>query len=264
MSDGESAHVVRTLRALELLARRSQTAPELATELGVHPRTMRRLLGRLVEEGYVEQQGHGREYQLTLKLVALVGHVVERTDLVRIGFPYVVRLRNETGEAAHLCVPRENGVMHLIQESGESIVSVSSRLGEVVPYTSTAVGKALLAHLQIYWKPIFEAGLPQLTDNTITDPAELLVELARIRERGVAIDNQESDLELRCCAAPVFDHRDHAVAAIGISAPASRFAVTDVPDRAAVVVAAARDLSAALGHEPAGRDAMRQLSTTRD
>jgi DNA-binding IclR family transcriptional regulator len=249
MPENQSAHVSRTLKTLELLATEPRTAPQLADELGVHPRTVRRLLGRLLDEGYVVQDGHGRAYSLTLKVVALAGRVVERTDLVRVAFPYVVRLRNETGEAAHLCVPREDGVMHLVQESGESIVSVSSRVGEVVPYASTAVGKALLAHRTEHWKALFERGLPQLTEHTITEPADLLVELQRIRERGFAIDDRESDLELRCCAAAVFDQRGHAVAAIGVSAPSSRLGCDLLPDLGVTVLTVARSLSAALGHD---------------
>lgn len=252
MSEEDARHVVRTLKTLELLAERSRTAPEIAELLEAHPRTVRRLLRRLVAEGYATEGPRPHEYELTLKVVALSGQVVERTDLVRIAFPYVVRLRNETGEASHLCVPREDGVMHMIQESGENIVSVTSRLGEVVPYHSTAVGKAILAHRQSQWKPLFERGLTRFTERTLTDPAELLLELAAIRERGYATDDQEGDVQLRCCAAPVFDQTGDVVGALGVSAPASRLGTDGFAELGPVISNAAKTLSSALGHGAVG------------
>lgn len=255
MSDASSYHVTRTLRTLELLSQRPRTAPDVAEALQVHPRTARRLLSQLVADGYVEQAGYRGEYALTLKIVALAGPVVDRTDLVRVAFPYVVRLRNETGETSHFGVPREGGVMHLAQESGESIVSVTSRLGDVRPYHSTAIGKAVLANSPQMWKPVIEAGLARYTERTIVDPADLLLELNATRERGYSVDDGENDLELRCCAAPVFGQGGEVVAALGMSAPASRLERDRLPAVGAIVAGVAQQLSGALGHVAAGAPA---------
>ena len=85
MSSGSEAwHVVRTLRALELLALGSLSAPELADGLGVHVRTARRILRRLEGEGYVALGGgRRRRYRSTMRIVAVAGQVVERADLTR-------------------------------------------------------------------------------------------------------------------------------------------------------------------------------------
>jgi DNA-binding IclR family transcriptional regulator len=250
MPEFEPYHVTRTMRTLELLAERPLTQARLAEALKIHRRTARRLLAPLVEAGYAVRVGERRpEYAATLKLVGLAGAVVERVDLVKVAFPHVVHLRDLTGEAAHLCVPREEGVMHLVEESGDSVVTVKPAVGEVVPYHCTAVGKALLAHRVNMLKSVFASGLQRFTEYTVLDPAELLYQLTQVREQGHAVDDRESDLELRCVAAPVFDRSHKAIAAIGVSGPASRLRAEDVPAISELVITAAAQLSQALGHD---------------
>jgi DNA-binding IclR family transcriptional regulator len=261
MAAAESAHVIRTLRALETLAVGPTTAARLAESLQAHPRTLRRLLTSLVDEGYAmpvpDQRG---SYVATLKLVALAGHVLERTDLVRLAFPYVARLRNATGEASHFSVSGEDGVLHLVQETGESVVMVKPRLGEQVPYHATASGKVLLAHDPRRVEQVLARPLPSYTAATITDPADLLLELTKIREQGFAVDNLEQNLDLRCVAAPVRDHTAAVIGCVGVSAPALRFSEADVADAAARVVEIADALSQTLGHDPR-RSASSSVST---
>ena len=144
-----SQHVARTLRALELLSERPRTESEFAEALHIHPRTVRRLISRLVAEGYAAPTGPQGEFTATLRLVTLAGRILERTELVRLAFPYVVELRNRTGEASHLSVAAERAVTHLLQETGENIVMVKPNLGEQVPFHCSAVGKVLLAHLPV-------------------------------------------------------------------------------------------------------------------
>ena len=242
----ESWHVVRTLRVLECLALRPHTEVELARQLEVHPRTVRRLARRLIAEGYAIESSP-RVYVATLRIVALAGHIVERTDLVRTAFPYVVSLRNRTGEAAHLSVPSDNEVIHLVQETGKSVVTVKPRLGEQVPYHCTAVGKALLAYLSAQYEHISDNSLQRFTEHTIVNRADLLRELATIRERGYATDDREYSLELRCVAAPVFSASGGVVAAIGISAPSSRLLVKHFSGMGKIVAQTALELSGALG-----------------
>lgn len=249
-----SQHVVRTLRALEFLSQRPWKEAELAVALLVHPRTVRRLLERLVSEGYVAQNGVEREYTATLRIVTLAGRILERTDLVRVAFPYVVELRNRSGEASHLSVAAERAVVHLLQETGESVVMVKPNLGEQVPYHCSAVGKVLLAHLPVSRERIASLDFKPQTQRTITDPETYIAELATVRQQGYAFDNGEYHNELRCLAAPVFGATGEILAAIGIQAPASRLKVRQAPTVANIVIGVAGELSAALGYTPRSRD----------
>jgi DNA-binding IclR family transcriptional regulator len=214
----------------------------------VHPRTVRRLLERLVAEGYVARTDGDREYTATLRMVTLAGRILERTDLVRVAFPYVVELRNRSGEASHLSVAAERAVVHLLQETGESIVMVKPNLGEQVPYHCSAVGKVLLAYLPISRERIASLDFKPQTQRTIIDAETYIGELATVRQQGFAFDNGEFHAELRCIAAPVFGATGEIIAAIGIQAPASRLKVRQAPAVASIVVGVANELSAALGH----------------
>jgi DNA-binding IclR family transcriptional regulator len=246
--DVESSHVSRLLRVLEALATGPTSAARLAAQLDAHPRTVRRLLQRLAEEGYAEPVPDDRgSYVATIKVVELAGRVLERTDLVRLAFPYVARLRNATGEAAHFSVPGADGVLHLIQETGHSVVMVKPRLGEQVPYHATASGKVLLAWLPRLRDTVLGGPLPRFTEMTITEPARLRHELAEVRERGYAVDELENSVDLRCVAAPVFDHSGTAVGCVGISAPALRMSAEQAREVAVHVVDTAQELSRTIG-----------------
>lgn len=243
-TDREADRVAQTLRALELFATRPGTNVDLAAALGVHPRTARRLMSRLEAEGYLSTADPQHRHTVTMKLVALAGRIVVRTALVQVAVPYVVQLRNLTDEASHLCVPGEEGAMHLVQESGHNAVMVRSQVGEIASYARTAVGKALLAHM------------PEQVKRELSKPGAakaprraLSTELERVRSDGWAGDDGESDPDLRCVAAPVFDHEGTAVAALGISVPASRLSRDQFPDRGAIVRDVAAALSQALGSE---------------
>lgn len=244
-SEAESAHVLRTLRALELLAAGPRTENELAEGLDVHARTVRRLLGRLVEVGYVsEVPDRPLRYAATLKIVALAGMVLERTDLVQLARPYVAALRDASGESAYLTVPVEGGAMHVLREDSENVISARPRLSEVVPSHVTAVGKVLIAYGAA---AVPSEPLDSFTEFTTVELADLQRQLSEIRERGYAVDDREHDRDQRCVAAPVFDHNGAAVAAIGISAPAFRLTPAEVPATGELVAEHAARLSAALG-----------------
>ena len=98
------------------------------------------------------------------------------------------------------------------------------RSGKRLPVHCTGVGKALVAFLpeEVLKGVIARRGMPRMTAHTITDPAMLQAELAQVRERGYAVDNEEIDEGLTCIAAVVRDHTSHVVAAISIAGPSSR------------------------------------------
>jgi DNA-binding IclR family transcriptional regulator len=79
---------------------------------------------------------------------------------------------------------------------------------------------------------------------------QLRQELADIRARGLAFDDCESNVAVRCVAAPVFDHRGEMVAALSISVPTIRMDDGRRVELAALVRGGATDLSRRLGHVP--------------
>jgi DNA-binding IclR family transcriptional regulator len=243
----ESSHIRRMVRALELLAEAPRSQVELARALDAHPRTVQRLLGGLIAEGYVTRTDtQRREYAATPKIVALAGRVMEQSNLVQTALPLIARLSKLTGETSHLAVPGKAGAIPIVEETSDRIVTVRSRLGGSLPYHATAPGKALLAHLPKHLERTLSAGLERYTEPTVVDTADLLVELAMIRERGYATEDLEYSIELRGVAAPVLDVSGEAVAAVSIQAPAYRLTTNGSTATVEAVVEVARRVTEAL------------------
>jgi DNA-binding IclR family transcriptional regulator len=238
----ESLFVARTMQALELLALHPLSAPQVAEALGVHPRTARRLLNRLAEDGWLACSDDTRRvYAPTLRVVALAGHVLDRSELAEASQRFVADLRARTGEAVHLMIPSYRWALCIVHGEGDE--PVRPQLREVVPCHATATGKILLGHRPVWRESVLASPLPRLTRRTLTDAQVLRRDTDAAYARGYATEDGEFRPGARAVAAPVFDRTGEAVAALG-----SSVADGASPERLAErVVATARDLSRALG-----------------
>lgn len=261
MSAPEAWHVTRTMRSLELLAVKPRSATEVAHALGVHPRTARRLLNRLVIEGYVTRTGTQRRlFAMTLKLVSVAGHALERAELVKEALPFVKRLRQEAEATVRLSVPSYRSAMPLLHEAADGS-GAEPQLGRNLPCHACAPGKALLAHRTPWCEAVLTHPLEVHTERTIVEPADMRVELAFVRERGYAVEREETAEGRGGLAAPIFDHNGEAIAAIGVELPVDRV-IEDEDHLARAVTRAAAALSERLGYTGVRSTAADQAATT--
>lgn|GEM_PF-2280109 len=213
----EALFVSRTMAAMELLAFEPLTASELASALQVHPRTARRLLARLVEDGWVERSdGRRRTFAPTLRLVALAAQLADRTPLARAAAPIVAALSGETGGVAHLAIPSYTSALCLVQSAGGGR-EARPRLRELVPAHASASGKVLLAFREPWRESVLRTTLAASTARTVVDPVAIRREGAAIRERGYAVEEGEYVDGLAGIAAPVRIADDSVPAALGLS-----------------------------------------------
>jgi IclR family acetate operon transcriptional repressor len=248
-SEAGPGYVLRTLAALELLAREPATPDELASALGVHRRTATRLLDVMRDAGWTEAVSDDqRRLHLTTRIISVAGEVLSRTDIVQAGLPFVRELRDRLHESSHLAVPSDGWAVHVIQQPSTQPLNVAVHVGDRVPVHASAVGKALAASLPEQVDIAVDRGLDRFTHNTLTTRDALETELARIREQGFAMDEGELYPDTRCIAAPVRTGFGDVVAAIGISGPAVRLTRDRVEPYAREVMAAADALSATLGY----------------
>lgn len=124
-----------------------------------------------------------------------------------------------------MVVPERGRVVKCyITESSRSVMT-DSRLGLSMYMHCTADGKAILAHKNQEYidRVVEEIGLEKMTDNTITEREPLLDELEKIRNEGIALDDQERLPGIRGIAVPVVDKKSGEVyGAFGITGPATR------------------------------------------
>jgi IclR family acetate operon transcriptional repressor len=191
------------MRVLELLAFAPLSAPQLAAALHAQPRTVRRVLARLVDDGYVTFHDERRRvYEPTMRLVALAGQVVENSTFARRARPYVALLQERAGATAHLIVPSYQSVMCLVH-CAPGVEDTHPRLRELVPAHCTAGGKALLAWRDRWRESVLSVPLQRYTEHTIVDPDALRRALDRVRAEGHATEDAEYQPGVRAAAAPV-------------------------------------------------------------
>ncbi|MFI1049610.1 IclR family transcriptional regulator [Streptomyces griseoruber] len=205
---------------------------DLATGLQMSKSTVLRLVGPLRETRLVDQDPESGHYRLGPQNALLGQLYLERLDIRRTASPLLHQLAQEVREAVHLVSFDPPEIVYIDKVESPQAVRMHSRVGGRQPAYCTATGKAFLAHAaDDVLDKVIAVGMPARTPATITSPEQLHAELARIRERGYAIDDVENELDIRCVAAPAFNHSGAVVTAVSISGPASRV----TPDRLAEI-----------------------------
>ncbi|MEV5570430.1 IclR family transcriptional regulator [Spirillospora sp. NPDC052269] len=202
------AEAVRSLeRAFELLEHLADAGGEMAlselTEVsGLPMPTIYRLMRTLVNQGYVRQEANKR-YALGPRLIRL-GDGAGRL-LGTWARPALARLVDEVGETANMAVLEGDSVVYVAQVPSRHSMRMFTEVGRRVLPHCTGVGKALLAQLpEARVREILSrTGMPARTPNTFTDPNALVDELARVRQRGYAVDDEEQEIGVRCVAVPL-------------------------------------------------------------
>jgi len=223
------ASVDRALRVLQVLGRRGSgfTLDELSGELGIPKSTLHRTLAALKERGFVAQPVPGGAYTIGVELLAVAFGFHEQLDLRGLVHPLLVAARDRWHETAHIAVLDGADIVYLDKVESRRPLKLTSTVGGRNPAHATGLGKALLA-----WTfPTDDAlerwlaacaPLERRTPNTIVDAAALARELASVRERGFAVESEESEPAVRCVAVPIFLGRSTPTAALSLAAPAQR------------------------------------------
>lgn len=227
----------------------------LVKSIGIPHSTTHRILSTMISLGYVEQNMKNGHYRLGLKLLSLSSVILQNLDLRRIARTYLDELMRETGETANLVVLDRDEVVYIEKAESQASVRVFSLIGRRAPVNATGAGKVLLSELaqQDIIDILRSRGMPKLTPHSITELPVMLDELALVRQRGYAIDDEECELGARCVAAPVRNHTGRIVAAMSISGPSSRLTLERLKEIAPTVIKAANSLSSALGFTEAVR-----------
>lgn len=224
---GSVQSVERVLDILEALASSPQGMhlTELSELVGLHISTTHRLVHMLANRGYAVKEQKTGKYRLTLRTFEIGSRVSSVWDLMLTARPYLDELAALSQEAVHLVERDGDGVVYLYKaEPFRQLVRMGSRYGLRNPMYCTGVGKSILALMpreevdRIWNRETITAFSP----NTITDLEQMHRELEEIRQRGYAIDNEEHEVGIRCMAMAIRNWLGEPIAAVSISAPASR------------------------------------------
>lgn len=238
--------------ALELLAssRAGLTLSEVARRLGIPKSSAHCLLLTLERRGYLHRNERSR-FLFGLKLFGLANMALSGLELREKAAPFLRSLMVRTRLTVHMAILERNEAVLIEKVEPVGICRLATWLGKRMDVHCTALGKALIA-----WLPeeeidaiLRDHGLPRHNENTICSGRRLKDDLARTRQRGYAVDDEEDELGARCIGAAVLDGGSHAVGAVSISGTVEEISnenVTFLAERLAEAVAL---ISAALGKE---------------
>lgn len=237
----------RMFNLLEILAEREEAVSlkEISEKSGLHPSTAHRILNDLTTGRFVERPVAG-SYRLGMRLLELGNLVKARLSVRDAAMVPMRELHKITQQAVNLSMRQGDEIVYVERAYSErSGMQVVRAIGGRAPLHLTSVGKLFLAvddaqRLRSY---ATRTGLPGQTRNSITQLPTLERELSKARQYGVARDNEELEMGVRCMAAGVYDDQNKLIAGLSISAPADRLDESWVTK----LQSTAQEISAALG-----------------
>jgi IclR family pca regulon transcriptional regulator len=227
-------HFVQSLeRGLTVIKAFGAEEPELtlsdvARRTGLTRAAARRFLLTLVDLGYVRTDG--KQFALTPRVLDLGYAFLSSLTLPEVAEPHLERLAAELRESSSVSVLDGDEIVYVGRVPTSRIMRVAINVGTRFPAYATSMGRVLLAGLPDDRRAAYlaRAEIRPLTRNAIDNAGDLAAELDRVREQGWALVDQELEEGLRSIAAPVRDAGGRTIAAVNVSAHASRVSAEDV------------------------------------
>jgi len=197
---------------------------ELAREVGLSRSTAHRYIATLAELGYLDQDDATQKYRLGPRVLDLGFSAIHSMELREIAAPHLQRLSDDTGHTVNMAILDGTDIVYVERcrssRAGQSEIDLNLHVGARLPAYCTSMGKVLLA----FQPPAAQADLIDRSElvsrgpRTLTSRAALEAELARVRERGIAANDEELAWGLRSIAAPIRGADGSVVAALNLAA----------------------------------------------
>lgn len=244
--------IERVFALVDVLASREEAVSlkEISAKTGLHPSTAHRILNDLAVGRYVDRPEAG-SYRLGMRLLELGNLVKGRLNVRDAALAPMRELHKLTQQPVNLSMRQGDEIVYVERAYSErSGMQVVRAIGGRAPLHLTSTGKLFLAldEPQRVRSYATRTGLAGHTRNSITELAALERELTKARQYGVARDNEELELGVRCMAAGIYDDQGKLVAGLSISAPADRLDESWLSK----LQATASEISNALGYRGAG------------
>ena len=238
----------RMFTLIDVLASREEaiSLKEISEKTGLHPSTTHRILNDLTIGRFVDRPESG-SYRLGMRLLELGNLVKARLSVRDAALTPMRNLHKLIQQPVNLSMRQGDEIVYVERAYSErSGMQVVRAIGGRAPLHLTSTGKLFLAlddpqRVRAY---ATRTGLSGQTRNSITQLPTLERELAKARQYGIARDNEELELGVRCMAAGVYDDQGKLVAGLSISAPADRLDEGWLPK----LQATASEISVALGY----------------
>ena len=240
----------RGLAVIQVFSREhpALTLSDVARLAGTSRATARRILLTLERLGHVRSDG--RRFSLTPRVLSLGWAYLSTLDLTELAVPLMKELVSTTGESSSIATLDLPDVVYVARVPTQRIMSITLSVGTRLPASATSMGRVMLADLPGDELDAFLAGgaLRPFTERTVSDPDGIRRAIDEVREQGWAMVDQELELGLRSIAAPLRGADGRVLAALNVSAAASRVSLDDMRARfVPALLSTAEAISTALG-----------------
>jgi IclR family KDG regulon transcriptional repressor len=234
--------VAKALQVLEYVAEegRDLSLAMICEQTGLPKTTTFRYLQTLRRAGFVAYDPKSDRYRAGVRLWVLGQLAASRSAVCDVAIPIMKPLRDKFNETVNLAELDGSDVLYLEMVESRRSLRMQAKVGSRDPAYCTAVGKAMLAYVALdRLQEHLPLRLTSRTHDTITSLTTLRRELATVREQGVAVERGENEDGACCIGAPIFYKEDSVIAAISVSAPASRITRSLEKEISAAVIEAA-------------------------
>ncbi len=241
--------IERLFSLMDVLASREDaiSLKEISEKTGLHPSTAHRILNDLTIGRFVDRPEPG-SYRLGMRLLELGNMVKARLNVRDAALAPMRDLHKLIQQPVNLSMRQGDEIVYIERAYSErSGMQVVRAIGGRAPLHLTSVGKLFLSvdepmKVRSY---ATRTGLNGHTKNSITQLPILERELSKVRQYGIARDNEELELGVRCIAAGIYDDQGKLLAGLSISAPADRLDEAWLPK----LQSTAEGISQALGYK---------------
>jgi len=254
--------VALAAQALKLLSRhkyRSSSLKVIATRLDASPTTCLRILRSLEREDFVRYDRETRKYSLGPYLIPLGNRAAELNDAFARASAEIKRVAAQTGLITALVQRWDDRPVFIASAEPPAddnrFTRLSISIGEAIPLTAGAHGRCFLAFDdEAEWQRHIAAGLRPITPTTITDAAQFIEALRKVRRQGYAISDGEFHRGATAVDAPIFGKTGQVELVISSVCITSQLDERHLGNVVTTVRAAARRLSEWNGHTPHAGD----------
>lgn len=249
----EIGSISKVCLLIEMLStRKSWELRELCKAAGMPKTTVHRMLLTLEDNGYVFQEKQRGEYCLSFKLFSIGSRMLRHSSLVDVARPYCKELVEAVDETVNLCVVSGTEMVVVDKQISSQMLRQDSIVGSSFPLFQSASGKIFLAFAEDVEVKKALALIKEQSPTTHFDQImqDLNVELATIRQTGLAHDYEEVFKGVRCTAAPIYDFQNTLVATLSVSTPTVRLNAKTHANIEHYLVLAAQKISQRLGASP--------------
>ncbi|MGV6872400.1 SMP-30/gluconolactonase/LRE family protein [Pseudochelatococcus sp. B33] len=249
--------LLKAIRVLELVG--SANVPPRLTDVvrytGLPPGTAHRILDTLVSERLLRRDEATKAFLLGPRLLQLARSAWEDMDVRAAAEPELDRLHAALGQTVTLALVSDDGLVLIDKREAKDALRSSPPIGANLGLHCTAPGKAVLSSFDAARRQeaIRKLELNPVTPNTITDVETLKANVEIAAVRHFAVDDGESMIGVRGCAAPILDQRGQPVGALGYTGSTQTLALEECDEIGLQLAKAAENISWNLGFNPPER-----------